>query len=50
MYFLSLKNGTIDKKTRTMAKLEYRESNRNMLIFLVTIKTLYNNVTNFNNE
>ena len=33
-----------------MAKLEYWKSNRNMLLVLVTFKTLHNNVTNFSNE
>ena len=33
-----------------MEKLEYRESNRNMLLFLITFKTLHSNVTNFSNE
>ena len=33
-----------------MAKLEYWESNKNMLLILVTLKTLHNNVTIFNNE
>ena len=33
-----------------MAKLEYWESNRNMLLFLVKFKTLHNNVTDFSNE
>ena len=33
-----------------MAKLKYWESNRNMLLFLVTFNTLHNNVTNFSNE
>ena len=33
-----------------MATLEYRESNRNMSLFLVTFGTLHNNVTNFSYE
>ena len=33
-----------------MAKLEWGESSRNMLLFLVTFKTLHNNVTDFSNE
>ena len=32
------------------AKLEYGESNRNMLLFLVTFEALHNNGTSFNNE
>ena len=39
------KNGVVDKKNRTMAKLEYRESNWNMSLYLVTLKTLH-----FSNE
>ena len=33
-----------------MAKLEYWEWNGNMLLFLVTFKTLHDNVTNVSNE
>ena len=49
MYSVSLKNGTINEKNGTMAKLEWWESNRNVLLYVVTFKT-YNNVTNFSNE
>ena len=37
-------------KNGTMAKLEYWESNGNMLLFVVTFKTSDINVTNFSDE